>query len=39
MMVTYTAQDDKESYWTDTQTVRVALPLSVNVQDFFRQDW
>jgi hypothetical protein len=37
--IIYTAEDGVESTWTETQDVRVALPMTVNVQDFFRPDW
>lgn len=37
--ITYTAEDGVESTWTEIQEVRVALPMTVNVQDFFRPDW
>ena len=37
--IVYTAEDGVESIWTETQEVRVALPMTVNVQDFFRPDW
>lgn len=37
--ITYTAEDGIESVWTETQDVRIALPMTVNVQDFFRPDW
>jgi hypothetical protein len=37
--VTYTAEDGIESSWAETQDVRIALPMTVNVQDFFRPEW
>jgi len=37
--IVYTAEDGVESTWTEVQEVRVALPMTVNVQDFFRPDW
>jgi hypothetical protein len=37
--IVYTAEDGVESTWTEVQDVRVALPMTVNVQDFFRPDW
>jgi hypothetical protein len=37
--IVYTAEDGIESSWTEVQDVRVALPMTVNVQDFFRPDW
>lgn len=37
--IIYTAEDGVESTWTETQDIRVALPMTVNVQDFFRPDW
>jgi hypothetical protein len=37
--IMYTAEDGVESTWTETQDVRVGLPMTVNVQDFFRPDW
>jgi hypothetical protein len=37
--IIYTAEDGAESTWTEIQDVRVALPMTVNVQDFFRPDW
>jgi hypothetical protein len=37
--ITYTAEDGVESTWTEVQEVRIALPMTVNVQDFFRPDW
>jgi hypothetical protein len=37
--IIYTAEDGVGSTWTEVQEVRVALPMTVNVQDFFRPDW
>lgn len=37
--LSYTAADGQVSRLVDTQKVRVALPLTVNVQDFFRPEW
>jgi hypothetical protein len=37
--ITYTAEDGIKSSWAETQDVRIALPMTVNVQDFFRPDW
>ena len=39
LTITYAAEDGVESSWTEIQEVRVALPMTVNVQDFFRPDW
>ena len=37
--IAYTAEDGLTSEWTESFQLNMGLPLTVNVQDFFRPDW
>lgn len=39
LFVSYTAADGLVSDWNEVFRLNMGLPLTVNVQDFFRPDW
>lgn len=39
LLISYTAADGQITEWAETFHLNMGLPLTVNVQDFFRPDW